>query len=727
MRTPAKYWAVVAFLTAVVTGLDACAGRGVSPLPFAPSAPGLASATNDASLAEQPDAGKFRCYTHKAQPRWIFLGACGIARIKRAGSNLFLGEYAGYQVKVVLPRNDATRFSKVLLVNATGSADVRPFRKKAFPPIRNGFLYLQTVNHGKPIVFAKRATISILVTTDGAFGDNCGVAVRRATGWKTLGNVAEPTSNTLALKIPTGALDRIAKGPTYLAMFCKQPPAPTPTPTIQPSHGPTAPPTTSPTSPPPPPAYCSGYQTPAPGTVSAPNVPVRITDNSGLGAGSALYLYVTSGTQALAPNGQMTSPPNNTDVQPLPLVCYPGSHGGTGNTFQLPGNISGRLYLAYGPTPSGPDPSPNPMGSGLSINSTGGLVQPSEAQGSSAYVSSPWDVIELTLPNGVVDTTQENALGLPLQLTIGGTTVGVTSTGYQKIVNAFSSGTTPAIYKRLVVSTAFNGKTVVARIIAPGPNGQSWGFPQDLFFNQAYNPEPASQSGGLGYVGYVLNQYQSESFVYDLTPVNASYGYWCGTSDGTGHFIFTQVATPSCPQAASGATLKVSVKLLEAGAANSCESTVLSQPYGGFTVVSGQLTPSPPFTSVEQFYLWKALTTDLNRGTALSSSSHPVGGFQTSGTVQFPLFFKNNFYNVYSQILHANFINNQSYTISYDEPGAMAPTINASGATPIQIVVGQIPNTAPIPSPSATATPSPCNPLPYARRMAVKPLHRIRR
>lgn len=470
-------------------------------------------------------------------------------------------------------------------------------------------------------------------------------------------------------------------------------PTPTPTPTGKPTPTPT--PTGKPTPTPTPtatPAYCANYHTPPPG--ASPNNPVTFTDDSGLPKVDVLFYDSIYPGKYLAANG---TPVTTTAPIPLPIACYPGSTGGSGQTFEIPGGSNGRLYVAYAtPVPGQPTAVPNPF---ANVSSA-----PSLDLTSTSYVGSPWDYLEYTLPSGTIDVTQVDKVGLPIELSIGTQpTVGVSSSGYANVLTQFQAlSGTDAVFKNLLVSSSFDGKNVLARIINPG-YGWVWGMPQDWYTNPAFGSVSAPYS--LGFLGYVLAQYGSPtaSFVYDITPANASYPEYNACSDGSTEFVFTPTSAGPCNLSAPG-TITIPASLLEpTGAGHSCASLIFQQPYGLAQVGS-------VFSSDQQFYLWKSLTIDLNRGTILTTGqTHPVGGLGT-GPPQpsLSLFGQDAIFDTYWQILHANFDNHQAYAIPYDEPGnfASAPTGNAP--TPIHITVNRIPTGFVQPSPTPAPVPSGC-------------------
>ena len=483
------------------------------------------------------------------------------------------------------------------------------------------------------------------------------------------------------------------------------------------------------------PAYCTGYSTPVPNANSSPQ-PVYFTDNSGLN-GTQVVLYVVTGappspagatqTQYLAANGTLTNFTPGATAAPLPLSCFPGStHKGTGLTFELPpptnANQGADLYIAYAtPVPS-PGGIPNPL-TFEGVGSGGGFAGPNldwfpripnptnTATTISAYAATPWDFVEYTLPSGITDVTQVDKVGLPLQLTQGSTTVGFQSGQYEMLLSQILADPT---FKKLAVSTQMNGRSVLARILAP-QNGEDWGFPQDWWYNSSFNPA-AYVAAGKGYVGYILSQYQTTPRLYALTSgidKTVTPGNYCASSDGTSNVLFISVGTattcsplPVPVPNPTSYTMNVAQTLEGSTASDAyqvCHSAIFSMPY------SGAQGPGGPLLDPNEFFLWKAMVIDISRGAALQNTTHPVGGWSTAaGTAQFSQFFTDPVSNTYAKLVHTNMFQNLSYALPYDEPGGLAPAFTSVPNTPLQITVWNIPPYSGPAVPTATASPLPC-------------------
>ena len=487
-------------------------------------------------------------------------------------------------------------------------------------------------------------------------------------------------------------------------------PAPTPTPTVAPSSSPGTLP-----------AYCQGIT-----AAQTPGQKVMFTDSSG--TGGVPVLYVATAAQYLNAQGQFTNWSNLATAQPFPLTCFPGSTGGSGATFELPVASAGRMFIALAtPPPSGTTTPPNPLI--LMGNNGGGYSPPDNGGGdypdgkTPLYTSTPWDFIEFTLPSGVTDVTQVDQVGLPLELSqSGSTSVGFGSgASYGQLATNLSKDTN---FGKLVVNSTFNGRGIVLRVISPA-KGAAWGFPQDWFYNSAYNTANSPNPPNRGYIGYVLQQYKTTPQLYSLygttsTATPTTNDFYCAQSDGSASFTFVEIGssttcTTSTTAMPGGKTYTMqaynTVEAFNTGG-STCLSAILSMPTGG---------PGGPLADNNAFYLWKALVIELARGTALQSVSygHPVSTWQTGAPFlsptppPFSAYYKDPVFDLYAQQVHEAMLGNNSYALQYDEPGGLAPTLTGPSSVSgpaLQITLQNIPpaGTAPTPVPSPVATPLVC-------------------
>lgn len=441
-------------------------------------------------------------------------------------------------------------------------------------------------------------------------------------------------------------------------------------------------------------AYCNNvHYSAAPG-----GVPLNITDDSGLGA--TLVVYVEQGGTAwLGTNGSFTASVPN----PLPAACFANTVGAVGTSKQLviPANTNGgRIYFAYAPSPNPASTTvPDPFGASVT---TGG---PPYGYGNASY---PWDVVEFgDAPGATIDTTQVNGIGLPLEITVGSTPlpsgggacaqppappssgsrtsgiVGVTSCDFANIFTALATNAAYAAYKPLVVTQPFNGKIIDMQVVSPQDAFSDTSFQWDMLGLESTLPSPVPNicpagSRTYGYLTCLLNAYHTplsgaRLFQTSSLGINGVTGdNYCATSDGSSNFTFTDVgnaascasATPN-PSAPSPNPFQMPVQEftygIQPGAAACKLDLLFSQPWGTAYVGNGNL-----FATMDAFAMWKALTSDINRGTMLTTSRvHPVG-------VTSPVmgdFFTDPMYNQYAQVVHTYFDNNLAYALAYDDLG----------------------------------------------------------
>lgn len=490
-------------------------------------------------------------------------------------------------------------------------------------------------------------------------------------------------------------------------------------------HGPT---------PSPKPAYCSAY------TPLAAGVPLNITDDAGLRA--ALIVYVTNGVSFMDKQGAFTS------AAPVPYAaaCFSTTtnSGFSQKPLYIPANTGGgRIYLAYAtPVPNHPEMIPNPLaGSNVSGPNVG-----------YAAATFPWDKLEYgTTAGATIDTTQVDALGLPIELSVTGSPlpsadsigrapealpspcatggpaiVGVTACNYAKI---FTQMEQIAPYDRLVVTKTFNGKLIDMQIVAPKDAVSFTSFPWNLFAETPNLPAPVPAicpaAPVNGYLSCVLNAYNTGGTQRLFTSnvpgvVSPSGDNYCAKSDGTANFLFTDVGPAvSCAGATPNPAVSPNPFVMPANEftygvaptadnpANACVQDILfSLPWGNANVGGGHV-----FATADAFALWKAVTADLNRGTMLSTSqTHPVG--ISSPTMS--LFFQDGMYSEYAYVIHTYFNNNLAYALAYDDLGNFESGLTWNTGDPINVRINAVPAAAkaiPSAAPVPTPVPSPCGTL----------------
>ncbi|HEY1977883.1 MAG TPA: hypothetical protein VGG89_15125 [Candidatus Baltobacteraceae bacterium] len=744
MSTTARYWIVLFAFSAV---LCACGARSGAPLPFIPQTSTLAA--GDTAIAS-PDLQT--CATDKAQPGWVFRGVCKFVGKLGGGKSIAMPAYAGFTVAVKYPKNNAAPAHKIIVAvaNRTNIAAKKGrHRLGPFPTDKDAFLYFKTANGGVPIKFGKHTQVVFDLTNNSgtALGKPCTIDVLQRSGgtntWKTL-----PVTGTLSGKLLTFSISKrhyatIPHGGTYYAFTCAA--APTPSPSPSPTTKPTTKPTTGPT-----PGYCANYSVPATNTV-----PINVTDASGLGA--SVIMYVRNGTTWMTNAGAFGA----TAANPIPLACFPKSAGRrNGLQFALPPNVAaGRIYISYAVS-SSTTVVPNPL-AGMPA---GG---PALAYGNADW-NVPWDVVEFGTTSGaIVDLTAVTDLGLPMELsqakpgksvladagndsarpagfrarsipapcaTSGAGVIGVTSCNYANIYTAMSS--TPQ-YQHLVATGKFNGKIIDLRIINPAKTQGVWNFGSDWFYNPAYLGAYPSLCSGVptplanGYLSCVLASYATTSRLYatagsGVTKVSGS--NYCVSSDGSANFGFTNVKTAtSCAGITytSPSTSPMPVALFKYGTppqskdGKGCDAGFLFglPPNTNWISTGSSKHPSKHpnvFASADAFAVWKGLALELNRGAALSTSSHPAGGWAANfaSPAAFSNYYNDPLSNEYAYILHYYYDHNQSYALSYDEPGGQASAFAYVTGNALDIRINAVPTAAAV-IPSATPVPFPVpNPCP---------------
>ena len=476
-------------------------------------------------------------------------------------------------------------------------------------------------------------------------------------------------------------------------------------------------------------SYCSNY-------ASLSGVPLNVTDDSSLGSNVVLLVYITNGTSFMDNSGNFTSATAN----PLPAACYSNSFGSsaTNRTLAVPANLTGgRIYLAYAVSTSG-TVVPNPLGS---ANNSG----PTFGYGKTPY---PWDVIEYGTTSGAtIDTTQVSSMGLPLELSLTSgqlpssrerhlasalpapcpssnpsSIVGVTSCNFANIFSALQQDPN---YSTNVMVASFNGQTIDMEIVAPQASANNTAFNWNVMGNSIPTPTPTFCPVGTlstGYLSCVLGAYNAgTSRLFQTSGIGASGvtgDNYCVSSTDAANFTMLDVGTAtSCPGTAKAGVSPnpilmpiqeftfgyVSAPDVPGGA---CQTALLfGQPWGNANVGSGHV-----FATADAFALWKDISADLNRGTMLSTGTHPVG----AGNPSMSLFFKDPMYNTYAQVVHTYFNGNLAYALAYDDLGNFESGQKFQTGNSINVRINAVPTTSASPTPNLGTYPSPstCPALP---------------
>jgi len=499
-------------------------------------------------------------------------------------------------------------------------------------------------------------------------------------------------------------------------------------------------------------------------TSAAGGAPLQITDDSGL-SNAQLVVYVQNGTSWLSNDGTFdASAPN-----PLPAACFKTTTGSSGTQpLNIPLGAGGRIYFAYGPTPSpGSSTIPNPF-SGQNL---GG---PNPGYSANPF---PWDFVEYgTTAGATIDTTQVDALQLPLELSVGATPLPATAPGAMptlpppgatpapcptngpataivgvtgcNFANVFLAIEQLSSYAPLVVAQPFLGQTYDLQVVAPHSASGTTAFQWNLFGNSLPSPIPAicPANPPYGYLSCVLAAYKASpqlftSVVPGAGPVGSGPDFvtgdnYCVTSDGTKNFLATDVGpTGTCLSTPNptGTPYPFHINVAnfmygtppvnDNGGVSVCKTDLFFQQPWGLANINGTSEAIATgnanghlFAFDDSFALWKALTADIDYGTALvtppAGQTHPIA---PSGPSQiFTTLFQDPMFDRYDYILHTYFDSNLTYGTAYDDLYKLESGVTWYAPDPIDVRINAIPTSAvTLPSQPITpvGVPSPCNAL----------------
>lgn len=513
------------------------------------------------------------------------------------------------------------------------------------------------------------------------------------------------------------------------------------------------------------PAYCSNYS-----KWAKSGVRLNVTDNSGLlgkdGAVLLLYSeYTTAGgaTYWLNASGSYTSA---TPVS-IPAACFSSTSGTVASlpVLYLPSGIQGwRVYLVYATNPgTSAATAPNPW----SGQSAGG---PNPGYGNTKW---PWDKIEGGTTSGaVIDTTQVDFLGLPLELSVGSTpipattpapstcatappnTVGVTSCGFAAIFTTMAAAQSPYDYNLLVLTEAPStpGPILDAQVVAPKNAFAFTAFDWKLFYDKLpTNTASCPASTPYGYLSCVLHWYYQNPQLYG-TPASlgvsgTSGDNYCVSSDNSSNFYFTDVgAGGTCPSpyptympiaSATPTVHQMSVYLFAYGmppaidsnpptpvptgvsptptpgplGSPNCQNNILfSQPFGNSYVGTTTYNGTP---YQHTFATADALAIWKGMTADLNRGEALQSGTHPMGLTNPTMasFWHDPMYNYYAYVVHENFEGNKAYALAYDDTGDWESGVSWSTGDPINIRVNAIPTAsaaAPLASPATVPNPTPC-------------------
>jgi Beta-1,3-glucanase len=446
-------------------------------------------------------------------------------------------------------------------------------------------------------------------------------------------------------------------------------------------------------------------------------VPINFANSSGLT--TPVFIYVNAGSQYLNTNGTLTPYPATSvaTTYEYPLSCFTGKNA---MQFVLPPGNSFRVYFSFGDLtlPSNGIPAccePNNVPTGFSNPNYNTL----------------WDLIEYSYSSSAglnIDTTQVDSFAMPflLSVTAGGTTTTVGTKNYAKIITAMKAA---APWNTLLVNGKVGKVAMPLRVMSPndattevGTSNQPYNpnFPQNYFFSDKYY-NPKGSTGTMGYIGALLKYYQDagtkknplyHKIIYVAYQTTFAGQGGCNSSptgggaticptyyassDGTANFIFTLATNPS-----SAGTFPLNIKV---PVTHLQEYAMINGIWG----IPFSLPANPTVKQQIQFYMYKGLAADLNRGVAMQPGYHgvaPCSGAKSppTGCAQYftpPVMPSgNNYYhnptlvgklpaifNGYAEILHDNFVNAFTYAQSYDDFWSQSSDIGTA-STPTNITL----------------------------------------
>jgi hypothetical protein len=452
---------------------------------------------------------------------------------------------------------------------------------------------------------------------------------------------------------------------------------------------------------------CSTY-TPFAGTGG---INISFANLSGITTPAYLYVYGVS-KYLNTSTGKMTAFPVSgvASTYEYPLSCFIGA---SAMQFVLPPGSSYRVYISFGTLTI---PSSGIPACCEPPNVPTGFVNPN--------YKVLWDLFEYSYPataNGInIDTSQVDSFALPLYLTVktGGASVSVGTKQYAAIINDFK---TISPWNKLIVYGTVNGvKNSVLRVMSPDDATTQVGSPAQPFnaaFPQNYFTSTTYWNAPGGYLAAMLSYYATAAvttsstyhkiiYVAYQTTFNSQGGCnssptgggatvcptYYATSDGKSNFIFTLATYPSgTTKTTFPATITVPVSDL--GEVNGIN---------GIWGIPFALPGNPSIKQQIQFYMYKGLAADLNRGVAMQTGYHGVAPCATLATppTGCATYFTppvmptgNNYYHSpnrvsgqaaifsgYAAILHYYFVNGFSYAQSYDDFWTQASDIGTTGA-----------------------------------------------
>ncbi len=464
--------------------------------------------------------------------------------------------------------------------------------------------------------------------------------------------VARPTGSGTPTPSPTGS-----GAPTATPTGS---PKPTTSPTVAPSATPTVVPTPTPTPPIPLPTGVAGT---LPLTIVNKNpnftgtIYVYVYGQVATGGNAGVWVYSTqNGTTATANAGFA-----------IPPITIPASTSANA-TIYLPGNITGgRIYIGAAPLTQ------NGYASLTFVSSTGGVNAPAPWAADTFLQSVYFEFAEFASPPGNFDcdTSQVDAMSIPLQLTLVGGQHGTQNTG-------FLSGAVTQVASRL---NALGSPWSVCAAQMP----YRLTNPQHCVGSGVVNPFPTLNFLDAAILA-VWQAYQT-TFV-TLTNSALGAGPWYGQVDANNNMNFylspstsgALVATipspfTSQPYVAAGGWISATAQML------ACNGAFITP-----TAVGSYSFPQNANQTLAQG-LGNIIVSALNRG-VFGTSSSPIAA-QPVCTGAYP---GTPYQSQWANVVHAVAANgtygyNQAYAFSYDDQCGASTNIADNSATSMTITI----------------------------------------
>jgi hypothetical protein len=435
--------------------------------------------------------------------------------------------------------------------------------------------------------------------------------------------------------------------------------------------------------------------TSAVGGIGTVGLPVTIVNDSGF-PDTSVFLYATAQNDVMSKgnnesgyyyyldtdgslkyfNGTATHAPG------FQLSCFPGSiPGKTGARFVIPAAASGgRLWIAIAPVSSKPGPGSNPLPLLGSAGGEGTFQGPAPWNGTPTWKNVLFDVVEFALAPAIVpnyDLTQVDFIGLPLKVQPepSGSPIGIDETSEPALVDAFANDPN---FKDLLYYSTIDGKRTLTRIYNPSHAGAGIAPALTTYFEKYVDDElvPAFEANMDPKSPSYHTMWTTIEPLMTGVPLNpAPLAYYAGFNAASQSFEYEPCAAAGCTK--GGKPL--------AGSPNITFSKWWVWSPNVFQDNQGK-TP----TTIPSYYLLKALTTDLNRGVALVPGEHPAAPSALGK------YYANAVHNDFSQIVHAESINDTGYGFAWDDCcGSFAQSNDytlGSGVKGITITIGRIPN-----------------------------------